>query len=116
MSKFPPNTFAARLSVAIFAVVLFWSGPAQGMPIEKHHEGCLNEQDMHRFLEAEGERRVWTGHHSAADSSGGVIIGGLVEIWESGDTSAVWTILTTIAGQSCIRARGGTSTWEYPWN
>ena len=89
---------------ALVTIVLIWPASALALPIQKHHEGCSDEQGMRRYLEADGERRVWTAHHS---------IGGLVEIWESYE-GATWTILTTIAGKSCIRARGGTSTWEYP--
>ena len=104
MSRFGV-VYAAIVLVAMSVAVLFAWSPASALPLVDHHEGCKSERDMKSYLQNKhGERKVWTSQHST---------GARVEIWEAYQ-GTTWTLLTVIAGESCIRAQGKAAVWATP--
>ncbi len=93
------------LWTALVTIVLLWPAAALALPLGEHHEGCKSERSMKNYLQnLHGERKVWVSQHSA---------GARVELWEAYQ-GTTWTILTVIAGESCIRAQGKAAVWATP--
>ncbi len=95
----------SAISAFLLSLALFWSAPMLALPLEEHHEGCKSERSMKSYLQnLHGERKVWVSQHST---------GARVEIWEAYQ-GTTWTLLTVIAGRSCIRLQGKAAVWATP--